>query len=184
MKDLTLREFIEKYEKAIDNQEFEKIYRLASSNLEYIGDTGNLTGLFYQCGVDPLEHLSKVPDYYAIQVNYQPICIPSNINIPSNITGIGAHAFSNSTPLTSVSISDGARSIGEGAFTDCILLTSITIPESVARIGLRAFYGCLKLKTIDYKGNKEQWNSIIKGREWNQNSGIKEIHCKDGIINL
>lgn len=185
MKDLTLREFIKKYEKLIDNCEFEKIYRLALSRLEYGGNVGELTGLFYQSEVDPLEYMSKIPDYYAIQ----PISPAArlnllSINIPSNITSIGELAFANNVSLAEVNIFDGARSIGNSAFHSCVSLRSVTIPESVARIGPRAFYGCLKLKTIDYNGNKEQWNSIIKGQEWNQNSGIKEIHCKDGIINL
>lgn len=63
----------------------------------------------------------------------------TEIIIPSKITSIGVHAFSNCTSLANVSIPNNILSIGNTAFYNCTGLTSITIPNSVTSIGSSAF---------------------------------------------
>ena len=68
------------------------------------------------------------------------------------------------------------------AFYDCTGLTSITIPGSVISINRFAFGYCNELITITFKGNKEQWNAIQKGDDWDYDTGAYVIHCTDGDI--
>ncbi len=63
------------------------------------------------------------------------------ITIPNTVTGIGKHAFSHCSSLTSVTIPNSVTSIGSGAFQNCSKLTSITIPNSVTNIGTSVFSG-------------------------------------------
>ena len=100
----------------------------------------------------------------------------TSITIPDSVTSIGGSAFRDCTSLTSVTIGDSVTSIGDWAFYDCTSLTSITIPDGVTSIGYQAFYGCSSLETINYKGSKEQWNSISKGSNWDFNTGSYTIN--------
>ena len=76
-------------------------------------------------------------------------CTPlTSITIPDSVTSIGDNAFSDCTSLTSINIGSGVTSIGNNAFSDCTSLTSITIPDSVTSIGDNAFYDCYGLTSI------------------------------------
>ena len=78
---------------------------------------------------------------------------------------------------------DGSiTSIGSFAFDGCKGLSSITIPGSVISINRFAFGYCNELITITFKGNKEQWNAIQKGDDWDYDTGEYVIHCTDGDI--
>lgn len=70
-----------------------------------------------------------------------------------------------------VNIPNGVTSIGHKGFTSSTIITSITIPDSVISIGSYAFEGCTTLANIYYTGAEEQWNSIIKGDDWDMSMG-------------
>ena len=97
-----------------------------------------------------------------------------------NDTTIETSAFFECDSLTEFVIPEGITSIGTAAFYNCTNLTSITIPESVTEIGENALYGCTNLQIIYFTGSQSQWDSIIKGENWNYD--IKSnclIHCND-----
>ena len=87
--------------------------------------------------------------------------------IKADTKRIADNAFGNCISLSSIIIPDSVTSIGDSAFSGCSSLTSVTIGNSVASIGKYAFRNCSNLKTINYKGSKEQWDSISKGYSWN-----------------
>ena len=91
-------------------------------------------------------------------------------------TEIKRGAFRGCSSLTSITIGNSVTSIGDSAFENCTSLTNVTIGDSVTSIGGYAFEGCRSLKTINYKGSKEQWNSISKGSYWNFNTGSYTIN--------
>ena len=106
----------------------------------------------------------------------------TSIIIPDSVTSISNEVFYNCSRLTSITIGNSVDSIGISAFHNCSGLARLTIPSSVTSIGDYAFWGCYSLKTIDYKGNKEQWRSISKGTSWGGGMFIKVAHCIDGDI--
>ena len=77
--------------------------------------------------------LSRINEYA-----FEGCDILASIFIPSNVTTIGDHAFSN-TRLTSITLPSNLTSIGNSAFEGCGSLESISIPNSVTTIGDHAF---------------------------------------------
>ena len=73
--------------------------------------------------------------------------------IPSSVTEIGVHAFSDCSTLKGITIPEKVKKIGENAFNGCYSLTSITIPSSVTEVGYRAFYGCRSLESVTIGSN-------------------------------
>lgn len=71
-----------------------------------------------------------------------------DLTLPSGITQINQHAFSECSSLTSVTIPNSVTSIGYWAFENCNSLTSVTIPDSVTTIGDYAFFGCSSLTSV------------------------------------
>lgn len=65
----------------------------------------------------------------------------TSITIPSSVTSIGNHAFTNCIGLKSVIIGNTVTSIGDLAFFGCTALNTINIPSSLSSIGSGAFMG-------------------------------------------
>lgn len=71
-----------------------------------------------------------------------------NVKIPKGVETIDENAFMACTSLESVVIPNSVTSIGNSAFNGCSDLTSVIIPEKVTSIGSNAFNGCSSLSTI------------------------------------
>ncbi len=72
----------------------------------------------------------------------------SSISLPSSITRIDDHAFSECTYLRSVHLPNTITEIGGYAFNKCTNLTDINIPSSLDGLGDRIFYQCESLTSI------------------------------------
>ncbi len=106
----------------------------------------------------------------------------TSVTIPDTVTSIGEEAFYNCTSLTSITIPDSVTIIDGYAFSGCSSLKSITIPDSVTNIGWFAFENCSSLTEINFTGTKEQWYSIDKFYNWDNNTPSYIVHCTDGDI--
>lgn len=73
-----------------------------------------------------------------------------NLNIGSNMLGIGDRAFYGCTSINSVSVGAGIDTIGNFAFTNCINIQSFNIPSNtnVRIIGEHAFSNCQNLQSF------------------------------------
>ena len=79
--------------------------------------------------------------------------------------------FSRNKTIETVVIPDTVKSIAGAAFYDCSNLTTITIGANLTSIGSKAFYNC-SLNTVNYKGTKAQWESLIANTESHNNAII------------
>lgn len=103
--------------------------------------------------IDPLNYLSRIPNYMYYELDVV------DINIPNNIKSIGAGAFTNCSDLQRITIPDSVTSISYGAFSGCTSLESVVIPNSVTYIGDSTFSGCTSLTSITIP------NSIARDRK-------------------
>ena len=83
--------------------------------------------------------------------NVEEIIIPDEVTHDHKkykVTSISSGAFSYSTNLKNVTISNSITSIGAYAFRDCVALENVAIPSSVITIDDYAFSGCKSLKIV------------------------------------
>ncbi len=106
----------------------------------------------------------------------------SRMTIPESVTSIGAHAFVGCEKLTNMTIPGKISRLNDGVFSACAELASIHIPVGVTYIGQESFADCRKLAAIHYAGTKKQWKAIVKGRDWNKDTGNYTVHCADGEL--
>lgn len=111
-------------------------------------------------------------------------CDITSIDIPYGVVSIGEGAFAECKLVTSLSLPSSLESIGKKAFFNITEVLNITIPKSVLTIGEKAFnidtydertrefiifnyvnkigaYAFTTNSTINYKGTKAEWNSIL-----------------------
>ncbi len=62
-------------------------------------------------------------------------------------------------------------------------LKKIVIPAGVSSIGADAFYNCSSLTEIVFGGTVAEWNDIMKGSDWDTNTGSYTVKCSDGTVN-
>ena len=107
-------------------------------------------------------------------------------DIPSTIMKIDEAAFS-SAGLEQITIPNNPSqniSIGKKAFSQCTNMTSMYLSSKVISIGQEMLYNTPKLTNLTFTGTIQQWNSITKGADWHNASGITEIVCSDGNVSL
>ena len=95
----------------------------------------------------------------------------TSIEIPSNVTTLGACVFQGCSGLTSLTLPAGITSIGDGAFAGCSGLTSLNLPAGITEIGGRAFQGCSGLTSLTLSAGITK----IGDDAFNDCSGLKEV---------
>ena len=142
----TLKKLIQDHQDEINNNEFDNLYA------DWTGPTYKLTFVLLEAGIDPLETLEWVPDYYA----------------------------KDSTSIKNIKLNDDTVEVGDQAFAGCINLEHLFIPASVEEIGAWCFLGCEKLKEVTYDGTLEELKQVHM-HHLSFESNVKFI-CKDGNI--
>ena len=175
MRDLT-KVFIEQYISLITENKFEDLYRIALREHVAIED---LTNSLLQADINPLEHMSYVPQYFF----YGSTKSIDGFIIPNNIVAIRECAFYE-TDLTEIVIPEGIQSIYTRAFARCKNLLFVTLPHSTEFIDRSIFTGCDSLAEVRYNGTLEEWNKIDRHDKWLSVSGILTVRliCKDGEL--
>ena len=106
------------------------------------------------------------------------------ISLPEKLTDIGSNAFEGCTALRTIGLPSSLTLIPTGLFTNCENLARVTIQKTMKRILMGAFIGCTNLETIEYYGNKTEWNQIQKGDFWHMKSAIRSVDTSTGNIHL
>lgn len=72
--------------------------------------------------------------------------------------------------------------IGNSSFAYCRNLERIVLPKSLKVIGDEAFLLCSSLSEIRFEGTREEWNNIVKGKDWSYGVSALCVQCKDGDV--
>jgi hypothetical protein len=138
--DKRLIDFIQQHEDLIDDNDWEKVYKKASDELN--ADIGAFTDIMLEADIHPERYLKELPSHFLFRSTLK------KFTIPDNIMSIGDHAFSYCLSLESIEIPNSVTSIGYWAFQGCSSLTSVTIPDSVMSIGISTFSNCSSLINV------------------------------------
>jgi hypothetical protein len=144
-----LKNFIEDNIDLIENNRFEELY----DSYELNTPVGELTHVFNQSGIDPLNYVQTIPSFYfECKGNLREI---DTVKIPSNIISIGAQAF-----------------------TSCCIIANLIIPVTVKTIGADAFFRA-PILNFEYEGTIDEFNRISLSYGGAFKDGTV-IHCIDG----
>ena len=77
-----------------------------------------------------------------------------DIDIPGNVKGIGAFAFSGNKRLQGVTLNDGLRTLSHNTFDGCSISEQVVIPDSLERLGNGAFKNTPFEKQFDSSAEK------------------------------
>ena len=95
-----------------------------------------------------------------------------------------AYMFIKCNAMYEIEMPSQVTVIGAGTFSGCTFLEDVVLPDTITNINTWAFRGCIMLGELTYKGTKAQWNNVTLGQLWNDESSISVIHCTDGDINI
>lgn len=158
---------------------WKKLYNYFNSKPVYLdaSSIGEFTSIVLKIGVNPLENLDYIPEYFLANADIQ------NFIIPKNIKAIDARAFENCTNLEQILIPDNVENIKTEAFYGCTNLSKLVLGRNVNKVYDRAFSNTPNLKDIEYKGTILELNQI---EIYPNNTGLinKIIKCADGITYL
>ncbi len=128
------KQLIEEYIDLIDQNRFGDLYDiLASENNHVWSCIGDFTQSLLHVGINPLQHLSYVPEFYLSRTDITTFTVPRHIN------RLLDSAFDSCEQLKSVLLPNGLQIISEFAFDSCFSLETINMPSSVRAIGKGAF---------------------------------------------
>lgn len=175
----------------------------ALRSVEIPGSVGSLSErLFEQCAsltsVTLPYNLTSIPERA-----FNRCSSLTSFTITSNIQVIGRSAFSNCDHLFDLKIQNGVSIIDYGAFSSCDSLTSVSFPDSVIGVGYNCFFACSALRsvafgsgikeiegyafaqckalsTMTYNGTVEEWNAVVRGGAWVNNTALTSVTCTDG----
>lgn len=122
--DPRVKRFLNENLKLLNSNNFEELYR----KFQYVAAINTpLTEILYQAGINPLEYMTEVPEYYAAGSG-----IIEEVNIPETITVIRRYAFDDCINLKNVYISKSVNTIKYSSFArtkDCVFTYDGTIED-------------------------------------------------------
>lgn len=91
----------------------------------------------------------------------------SQVTLTNGIPMISSNAFSGCTSLTQVKIPASVDQVCPSAFDGCTGLTSVTLEKSIRSINISAFNNCSKLTDVKYNGYKADWENVTVNKTGN-----------------
>ena len=101
-----------------------------------------------------------------------------NTIIPSSVTAIGDHAFSNCTGLINITLPENLTYIGNSAFARCTGLSNIVLPNNIS-FGGYTFADCTGLTSITFPENLDMGNNLFCGC-----TGLTSITIPDSVTSI
>lgn len=89
------------------------------------------------------------------------------VNCSNNVVEIQENAFALCLYLGKIVFSEDLVTLGEGAFRNCESLTAVILPDSLEEIGDFAFYGCEQLTSVDTGGGVVKIGTSAFQNCWN-----------------
>lgn len=155
-----IKKFIEENIEYIENNDFNTVYAKAMFVNHKIS-IGQLTDVFYDAGLNPLDHMTEIPSLYLDDSKLKTLIVSKNIRkinksglAFSNIEHVDLHDNCELTEssfffsaLKKVKIPYIMNEVPDDCFSGCKLLKDVDL-NAIDQIGAEAFYNCENLKTL------------------------------------
>lgn len=102
------------------------------------------------------------------------------VEIPSEITVVGIHAFRRCFSMEELILSPGVRIIEDEAFNGCYGLKKVTFSEGLERICHRAFWCCSALREITFPRSLK----VIGSRAFECCSALRRVTFKNDSLSI
>lgn len=161
---------LNKYKEEINDGNFKSIYN-DSLMLDNAGLTSEISQIFLNSGINPLNYLDKVPADFLTSAEIDSITIPNSITkiknsafncanltrieIPDSVNEIGIYAFYHCSNLKYIKFSKNIEIIPRRVCAHCRSLEFVYLPDKLKKINEDAFYDCPKLQDIVLPGGIE-----------------------------
>lgn len=156
--------------------DFEYTFNWTYNGIIIMGYTGNETNVIIPEEIEGVEVEGIAEEAFSTENTENNINIKS-IEIPDNISRIGAGAFMMCLNLETVNIPDGITSIDHSTFAYCLSLKEMKIPDNISSIGAGAFMMCLSLETVNIPDSIMQ----IGDSAFSYCFSIENIEIPDGV---
>ncbi len=108
------------------------------------------------------------------------------IILPETIKQLDDNCFGECNKLTTITLPKSIETVGRKIFKNCSLLSRIIILNPDLNLQEYPFEGCASILTIEYYGNKQQWNEKEYDNLYDLNDSLNAkkiiIECLDGSI--
>lgn len=186
----SIKNFINKYERLIDDNEWDTLYELAMKELD--ASTGHLTDMLSEVGINPLEYLDYVPVAMFANSDRVKIDIPESIHTICESAFMDCKAIKIKLPTTLIELGEASLSgchfnaidlprsltyIGNNAFELCTELESIDLPPNITIIPTECFDSCYDLKKVSLPDNLEK----ILNNAFRRCNNLHELFIPDSV---
>ena len=194
-----LKTFIENHIEDIENNRFEKVY--AEIPMKYSRDTGILTDIFLESGINPLENMPYIPECYLTNSKQISLIIPENIitifqnafylsnirkfTVPKHVVDIRGGAFNNASRLVELDMSQYEDNIPALLCYGCINLRKVILPDTLEYIASQSFQICPNLEEFVIKQSRDYvFNNVSISSFWKSGGINIPVKCVDGYVTL
>lgn len=163
---------------------------------------GELTKAFLKIGLNPLDYIPFVPDFFLYGcTDISEVIIPKHIdeindqafeasgidkiNLPENLDIIHQSAFSRCMGLKEIALPDNIQTIPVHCFSFCANLKTVKLPKNLYAIEHGAFTNCFSLENLTYPGTFKDFKYVVLENTWKEGAyRLKQITCSDGVFEL
>ena len=176
---LEIQHFIEDNIDLIENNNFLKLYTIASEELEGLSKIGELSVALLSCDIEVLKYTEhEVPEgfYYKFPI--------SNAIIPEGIETISHSAFAFCDKLTELTLPKSLTVIRSFVFDWCTNLRVINWnATNLMLCDYTAFRRCTDLRKIIFAGTMDDWTRLARRCKLRfADDAHFTVKCSDGII--
>lgn len=200
----TLKKFLmlDEIKEAFQSFNIQEVYKLYESYTHTKYMNTDITQLFFNLGINPLNYLTIIPASCFYNMDINPLILNNrtqsiggsafegnnnvdSISVPSSCKVIGNYAFARCHNLQKIDLGAGVQELGDSCFFDDLKLTQITLPKSLKSINLNIFRQS-NVSKLSFVGTVDEFTGKLENNTLTGLLGVKitEVNCSDGVLDL
>ena len=193
---------LDEVKEAFQSSNIQEVYKLYESYTHTTTLNTDITQLFFNLGINPLNYLTIIPACFSCNIDINPLILNDHIqsiggsafegnfsvdsiSVPSSCKVIGNYAFARCHNLLKIDLGVGVQELGDSCFFDDPKLTQITLPKSLKSINLNTFRQS-NVSKLSFAGTADEFTGKLENNTLIGLFGVKitEVNCSDGVLDL